>query len=168
MARWKLMNAHYIHCLKTEWEYQETGPGGEPIRKRFLVPRLLDPRDPKCFTNRWGTKDDPEGEIIVCYSGKGEKSDIVIECEPTPDMMPVDDEAKEISAKFTEKWKYKPDIETQTFSQSMIDMFQEKQAELQSKPQQVEVAGLAELVAALTVSTQQTAEMVKSLTVRKI
>lgn len=155
MARWKLMTAHYINVAGTEWEYQETSRGGESIRKRFPVPRLLDPIDPKCWTSRWGTKDDAEGEVIVCHAGKGDPKDTVFTGDPTPDMMPLDDEAKEISGRFTERWKYKPDIDTQSFSQSMINKFEAQMADIQSKPQKVEVDGLADLVTAIGALVEQ-------------
>ena len=57
MARWKLMTPHYLNVEGEEWEYQETNrTTGRPQRTKFPVPRLLDIRDPQCWTNQWGNK----------------------------------------------------------------------------------------------------------------
>ena len=75
MARWKLMTPHYLNVEGESWEYTENDrQTGRPKRVQFPVPRLLDIRDPSCWTNRWGNKDNEDGEIIVCHSGKGEKT----------------------------------------------------------------------------------------------
>lgn len=145
MARWKLMVAHYLNVEGEEWEYTENDrKTGRPKRYKFPVPRHLDPRDPSCWTNAWGPKDNEEGEILVCYKGKGEASDIVFIGDPTPDMLPVDDEAREISASFEHKWKAKPEAMAGDYSQSLIDKFQTEMDELRSKP--AEIPGLADLV----------------------
>jgi len=148
MARWKLMCSHYLNVPGEEWEYQETDRNtGRPIRRKFPVPRLLDIGDPSCWTNSWGNKDNADGEVIVCHEGKGESRDIVFYGDPTPDMVPVDDEAKEISASFEARWKVKPEGMAGDFSQSLVDRFQIEMAEIKSKP--AEVPGLADLVGAI-------------------
>lgn len=146
MARWKLMAAHYLNVEGEEWEYQETNrTTGRPQRVKFPVPRLLDIRDPDCWTNRWGNKDNADGEIIVCYKGKGESSDIVFTGDPTPDMLPVDDEAKEISATYEHLWKARPESMAGDFSQSLVDKFQSEMAAASAK--QAEIPGMADLIA---------------------
>jgi len=159
MARWKLMNAHYLNTVDpVKWEYTEVDrTSGRPIRKQFTVPRLLDPKDPQDWTTRWGNKDNAEGEIIVCQPGKGEAHDIGFLGDPTPDMVPVDDEAKEISASFADHWRYKPDGESGGYSQSLVDKFQSEMAETEAKPATVQVEGLADLVAAIGTLVQQSA-----------
>ena len=149
MARWKLMTSHYLNTvIPTEWEYQETDrKTGRPKRTRFHVPALLDPNDPGCWTNKWGNKDNEEGECIVCHAGKGESGDIEFLGDPTPDMQPVDDEAREISASFEEHWKYKPDSAEQSYSQSLVDQFRSDLIDAQAKP--VEIPGLADLASAV-------------------
>lgn len=148
MARWKLMTPHYLNVPGEEWEYTENDrTTGRPKRLKFQVPRLLDTRDPSNWTNRWGNKDNEDGEIIVCWQGKGEASDIVFIGDPTPDMVPVDDEAREISAKFETRWKAKPEAMAGDYSQSLVDKFQIEMAEQRAKPP--EVPGLAELTAAI-------------------
>jgi hypothetical protein len=163
------MTSHYLRTEGWTWEYQETDrKTGRPKRKSFEVPRYIDILDPGDWTNKWGNKDNEDGEVVVCHKGKGEKDDIVFFGDPTPDMMPQDDEARAISASFEEHWKYKPEQAEVSHSQSMIDNFQVAMAEAQAKPQQVEIAGLAELVAIMAQSQQQTAEMMKTLVHRKL
>jgi hypothetical protein len=164
MARWKLINAHYLNCPGTEWEYNETNrTTGQQVRKRYPVPRLLHPDDPTCWTVREGPRGAETGDIVVCHEGKGQPNDIIFIGDPTPDMIPLDDEATAITASFAEHWRYKPEDSSQTFSQSMIDKFQMEQAALQAKPQSVEVEGMKDLLLALTVATTQNAEMIKHL-----
>lgn len=162
MARWKLMTGHYLNCGTTEWEYMELDQStGEQVRKRFKVPRLLDPLDPKCWNYSWGPKDRVTGEIIVALEGKGQPKDYIIDCEPTPDMTPLDDEAKTISASLEKKWSYKPDSEGGSFADTMINQFHDKMADLQTKP--VEIPGLSDLVKALTASVAQNQQLIESL-----
>jgi hypothetical protein len=160
MARWKLMNAHYLNVPGEQWEYMENDRRtGRPIRTKFNVPRLLDPNDPTCWTNRWGSKDNEEGEVIVCLEGQGDTHDIIFTGDPTPDMVPVDDEARAISAKFELRWNSRPEESAGEYSQSLIDRFQIQMAEVSSKP--VEVPGLADLVSAIN-------GLVKSNDVRRV
>lgn len=158
MARWKLMVSHYLNVDGEEWEYiEQDRTTKRPKRVKFKVPRLLDPNDPACWTQTWGSKGDEDGEIIVCFPGKGESSDLVFYGEPTPDMSPVDSEAKEISASYEARWSFRPEDSAGQYSQSLVDKFQTQLAQAQAKPQTVEVAGLADLVAqigALVASTK--------------
>lgn len=148
MARWKLMTAHYLNTPGEEWEYQETDrQTGRPKRVKFPVPRLLDPKDPTCWTHRCGNRDNEDGEIVVCHEGRGETKDVIFIGDPTPDMVPLDDEAKEISAKFEARWAFKPEDMAGGYSQSLVDKFQVEMAEVENKP--IEVAGLTELVASI-------------------
>ena len=152
MARWKLMCPHYLKVPGEEWEYVENDrTTGRPIRHKFPVPRLLDINDPTCWTNQWGNKDNLEGEIIVCHEGHGEPRDQIFFGDPTPDMVPVDDEAREISASFEKIWQYKPEESSVSHSQSLVDRFQIEMAELRSKP--AEIPGLADLTAAIAGQT---------------
>ena len=147
MARWKLACPHYLNVQGVEWEYNET-KNGKVNRKRFNVPRFLNTADPGDWTTKWGSKDDEEGEIIVCLEGKGERSDIAYIGDPTPDMIPVDDEARAISKTFEGRWAYKPETAEVDFSQSLVDKFEEAMAASQSK--QAEIPGMSDLVGALT------------------
>ncbi len=62
-------------------------------------------------------------------------------------MVPVDDEARAISAKFESLWQAKPENMAGDYSQSLVDRFQLQMAEASAKP--VEVPGLADLVTAI-------------------
>ena len=113
MARWKLTQKHYLNVPGTLWEYTENDRAtGRPKRKQFPVPRFLDPDD----TSDWNYIDmrDPrgnaiDGSIVVAWEGSAKEKDLVFEGQPTPDMVPLDDEAKEISSKL--KVQVSPDQE---------------------------------------------------------
>lgn len=157
MARWKLMTSHYLNVPNEIWEYQETDrTTGKPVRRQFQVPKLLDVNDPQCWTNHWGNRDNAEGEIIVCHEGKGESRDQPFIGDPTPDMIPLDDEAREISASFENIWKIKPERVAGEYSQSLVDRFNIEMMELRARPP--EVPGLTDLIGAIKslVETNQT------------
>lgn len=169
MARWKLMGPHYLNTTgHEEWEYSETDrKTGRPKRMKLPVPRFLDPREPSDWTTSWGRGDDREGEIIVCLPGRGQESDVAFLGDPTPDMVPMDDEAREITAGFTERWRYKPEGTDIPHSQSLIDGMQAQMAELQSKPQTVQVEGLDSLVAIMAESAKNTNALIAALASRR-
>lgn len=167
MARWKLMTGHYLNTHDTEWEYTEQNRStGRPERRRFAVPRFLNPNDPADWNYSWGPKDNQDGEIIVCHAGKGDPKDYVFDGDPTPDMVPLDDDAKVISAKFVERWRYKPDTEVPgSFSQTLVDQFQSEMAQAEAKPMQIE--GLDKLVAAIAESNAQTQKLLQQVIVER-
>lgn len=111
MARWKLMEPHYLDVPGTEWEYMEHSPAGKRVRKVFPVPMHLDPR---------GMSKD----LVVCQPGKGQPGDVEYLGPPTPGMLPIDDEAKKISAGFAAQWKHPIENAAKPFSQSLIDNFE--------------------------------------------
>lgn len=164
MARWKLATPHYLNVTELiEWEYQEVDrKTNRPVRRKFAVPRYLNPLDPSDWTNRWGGGDSADGEVIVCLPGQGHSTDIEFLGDPTPDMIPVDDEAKALSASFEATWRYKPDTALPgDYSQSLVDAFQSEMAEVTSKP--VEIPGLVDLVAAIASQTKQQGELIAHL-----
>jgi hypothetical protein len=164
MARWKLLNPHYINVPGTKWEYKEVDRNtGREVRKDLSVPMFLDPRDPNECNYKWGNRDNQEGEIIVCHEGKGEPRDIVFIGDPTPDMVPLDDEAKAISAKFEKIWDHRPESDLQTFSQSLVDKFQIEIAAAQSKPQAQTIEGMTDLVSAMTKMAETNAQLIAAL-----
>lgn len=182
--RWKLMTSHYLNTKDTEWEYKETDRNtGREKRKQLAVPRFLDINDPGDWTvnlgvdggvSRGGRGPDGQGEIIVCHKDKGLSGDIAFynadgsPGDPTPDMVPVDDEAKVLSASFEDHWRYKPDTAEVSYSQSMINRFEVEKAEVESRPQQVEIAGLNDLVAVMAQSLAQNQELIKTLSSRRL
>lgn len=102
MARWQLTEPHYLNTKDTKWEFEtKNRTTGRSERKQFNVPTHLDPN----IETDWNYQDRignniVDGKIIVCWEGQGEPKDIVFEGPPTPGMLPLDDEAKEISSKF--------------------------------------------------------------------
>ena len=103
MARWKLTEPHYLSVPTERWEHTTTDSRtGKPVRKMFRVPKHLDPR----LEDDWNVRiNGMDGEIHVCYEGKDDPRypdrAIVFEGNPTPGMLPLDDEAKEISGQFS-------------------------------------------------------------------
>ncbi len=149
MARWKLMTAHYLNVAGEEWEYKEQDRKTKrEVRRRIAVPKHLDPLDPTAWNNRWGQGDNEEGEVIVAHAdGAHEDRDHIFIGDPTPDMVPLDDEARALSASFAERWRYKPETSERSYSQSLVDQFQSEMAESRTKP--VEIPGMSDLVAAI-------------------
>ncbi len=111
MARWRLTQKHYLNVPGTEFEYRETTHYGKQVRKNFPVPLYLDPENPgDCNYNAdgesrgMGNQNTP-GEIIVAWADGAERPrDIIFVGDPTIDMVPLDDAAKEVSASMSAKW----------------------------------------------------------------
>lgn len=164
MARWKLMTNHYLNVPNNEWEYTETDrKTNRPIRKKFAVPRYFNILDPGDWSSRWGaTKDNEDGEVIVCHEGKGESTDHVFFGDPTPDMQPIDEEAKTISASLSKKWETRPDFSPGEYSQSLIDKFQMSMAEAQAKSS--EIKGMDELLTSMKGVMESNAQIMVALT----
>lgn len=105
MARWKLLEAHYLNIEDCFWEQVETDrETGRQRRKQYPVPMHLDPKNPADCNYRpaggnvlIGGSSEEVGAIIVCHKGKGERRDLVFYGDPTAGMEPLDDEAREIS-----------------------------------------------------------------------
>lgn len=98
MARWLLKEPHYLNSPRTKWRYTEIDNDGEAQEHEFPVPRLMDPKDPRHWTNK------QTQEIVVCYEGKGNPGDRIFTGPPTPGMDPLDDEAQKISAEHAGSW----------------------------------------------------------------
>jgi hypothetical protein len=156
MARWKLMTPHYIITTDpAEWEEVKL-VGGKQLRIRHPVPRYLDPRDPADWNSRWGSPNNSHivgnenGEIIVCIVGKGAPSDHAVadSTHITPDMMPLDDEARAISDTYADRWSYKPIDSELSFSQAIDNKLNEFK-NLIPEPAPVKIEGFQELMAAM-------------------
>lgn len=162
MARWRLTEQHYLKVPGTKWEYSEVNRvTGKPQRTQFDVPMHLNPNDSADWNHRNGN----EGEIIVCHVGKGQPKDIEFIGQPTPDMIPLDDEAKAISAKIVA-----PNFESNeefpmTFGERLLDDLTKQLADVQSKaaPATSQVEGMGELLTAMTAMMKQNQEMMTML-----
>ena len=169
MARWKLATAHYLNVDGNKWEYTEVSrTTGKQVRHQLQVPTLLNPNDPADYTHKWGRGEEGEGEIIVSRGSSSDPKDIVFLGDPTPDMIPLDDEAREISASFEERWRYKPESADYpgNYSQSLVDKFQLDMAEVSAKPAQVE--GLTDLVSAINEMAKSNQELMRTLAPRRL
>lgn len=126
MARWKLLNPHYLKVRidgeSTEWEQVEVNRDTQKqMRKRYKVPMFLDPNDIGDQNYK------QEGELVICHEGKGLPKDYVFEGPPTPDMEPMDDEARAISDKESAKWIHPIEsLPGQGFGQGLLDEFQKQ------------------------------------------
>ena len=123
--RWELRAKHYLRVPGTEWEYEETSrETGKRMKKKFEVPCFLDPDNP-------GDQTPPgSGVLIVCHEGKGLRTDVVILDPPTPDMEPLDDEARELSDKLRGSWQHPIESLPGNFSQSLIQNFEKQMLEM--------------------------------------
>lgn len=167
MARWRLTGPHYLNVPGTEWEYQELDTRtGRPKRQRFAVPMYLDPQQPP----NW---DKPNGsviELVVCHGTPTVAGDIEFVGEPTPDMVPLDDEAKAMSAKLEEtKWNVKADTLTGSYGEH-LERTLEKQLEQQmalvkhvTSQQVAPVPGMNDLLTAIAGMMAQNQEILARL-----
>lgn len=162
MARWKLAAAHYLNVPGTDWEYKEVDRStGKNIRRTFAVPLVLNPND----LSDCNYKNGDEGEIIVCMPDKGEPRDIVFLGDPTPDMIPLDQEATDLSASFAGKWKHPIDSLPGNYSQSLLDGLQREMAMVQSNQTQANTgsAGVDKLVDAMSKMMEQNQQLLMLL-----
>lgn len=163
--RWRLTAPHYLNVPGTEWHFNQVDrKTGKQVTKRFPVPELLNPNEPADWTHRYNSD---EGEIIVAWEGKtDDPRDKIFVGPPTPDMVPLDEEAKKESGKYVKVWNL-PTDGTPIPDNSSELILNKLQAELQSvseaanKPAQIE--GLGELMAALTAVMKQNAELIAKL-----
>lgn len=92
MARWRLTASHYLNVPGCTYTREETDrETGEIARFTYEVPMLLDIRSPPRRYNQ-------DGYIYVTNKPSGNPRDVHFLGDPTPDMEPQDDEAREISA----------------------------------------------------------------------
>ena len=175
MARWQLNEPHYLNTPGTEWEYNQTDrTTGRQVKKRFPVPQYFHHEDETAWTefttNRMGQRVD--GMIVVTNGNNAKPTDIFFEGEPTPGMIPLDDEAREISGKYS--WPT-PDrmftSEEGTYAMRAMDAFVETQgkvnmqlAEASSRP----VAGMDQFMGAMTQIMKQNQEMIFALTGKQL
>jgi len=111
--RWQLVTPHYLHTAELiEWEHSETDPITQrQNRKRYVVPLYM------------------PADTIVCQ-GHGERGDTEFIGEPTPDMMPLDEEARALSDSLKEKWQVS---DYGVGSESILDNLGKHLAEAMSK-----------------------------------
>lgn len=128
MARWRLTDAHYLNVPGIEWEYKESDrETGRQARKVYHVPLYLNPKN----REDWNYPQD-EAIIVSNREDRAHPRDLVFVGPPTPDMEPIDDEAKAISQDYHDRgvWKHPIENLNMTYSQSMLSEFEQQLAAL--------------------------------------
>jgi len=166
MARWRLAAAHYLMTGDTKWEYSEVDRvTGRPKRVQFDVPRHLNPEDPGDWNyvySKDGFGKADSGEIIVAQ-GEHEPRDIIFQGDPTPDMVPLDDEAKAISAKFADRWKHPIEDLSGTYADALVKDLADEMEEIRAKGASTQVEGMTELLTAMTAMMKQNQDILGML-----
>ena len=96
MARWKLTAKHYLEALQfgqpSEWQREEINvQSGRAFRKTYPVPMFIDPDDPHCINRHLGY-------CVIATEGSDQPGDLIVSnFKPTPDMEPLDEEARQLS-----------------------------------------------------------------------
>lgn len=164
MARWRLAAAHYINTNDTVWEYSEVDrTTGRPKRTQFPVPRLLNPEDPGDWNyvySKDGFGKADTGEIVIAQ-GEHEPKDYIFEGDVTPDMVPLDDAAKKISAASAHKWKYSAENLNGTYADEMMKDLSAQLDDVRTKSAPTE--GMTELLTAMTAMMKQNQDMMAAL-----
>lgn len=102
MARWRLNSPHYLNVKELDGEpveFRYTEQSLTTMRNRsraFPVPLYLDPKDPTLINSEDG--------IVVSDGNHPGPKDYIFLGDPTPEMMPIDDEAEAISEKHRSRW----------------------------------------------------------------
>lgn len=171
MARWKLIEPHYLRVPDTKWEYQEVDRiTGRPKRTQFPVPQYLNPNfedDLKSFGQ--GTGDVSTWDIIVSDGHNSQPKDIIFHekddspGKPTPGMLPLDDEAKAISAKFEKIWA-PPSEEQPSFTAALEEKFLRQMSEIQAGLNQApQDKGFTDFMQSMSAMMQQQTEILAQL-----
>lgn len=164
MARWKLTAPHYLMTdPPTEWEQKETNrETGRQHRVVHKVPRLLHPDDPSDCNY--------QDEIIVSDGHNPQSRDIIFLGEPTPDMEPIDDEAKAITKKFIDSGKWRRKEDGEVFGEALIKEFMTQIARAQSQPVSmggIDTKAFSELQQQVNALVEQNAKLMEQLTAKE-
>src|SRR6266705_3857421 len=168
MARWKLTEAHYLRVPGTKWEYtMQNRTTGRPERKVFDVPLYLNPLDEV----DWNVREGFDGYIAVCHEGKGLPSDREFSGDPTPGMVPLDDEARALTAKF--KWTPTQGTDEESkqasFQNQLLNGLIDQMSDLQTKAtQNVGVPGMEQFMQVMTQMMAQQGAILAALTERVV
>jgi hypothetical protein len=172
MARWKLLQPHHLNVPGTEWEYNETDrKTNKPKRTRFPVPLYLNPLSP----DDWNYGDKDDGDIIVAHdnANAGER-DYLFVGDPTPDMEPLDDEARAISDSFRGRWGDGPieGLPAQGgYSQSLLDSVQKEFADAvagQSKASQAQADQMKDVLSSMAAMMKQNQDLLAMLAADRV
>lgn len=165
MARWKLTASHYLKVEGTFWEQVETDQlTGQQLRKRYPVPLQLDIKDDKMWNDNIVRNLRGEvlgGDIVVAYADKEHgPRDYLFTGDPTPDMFPLDDEAREISETYETIWNARPD-EDISYDKRLIEQLQTKMQPAEAQP--VKIEGLSEILQSMAAMMEQNQQLIATL-----
>jgi hypothetical protein len=166
MARWQLRHNHYLPVEGVFYEHVETANStGESVRMRYPVPRYLDITDPKCWTEFiHGPDGKPvDGKVVICNGVGAKGRDIIYKGDPTPDMDPLDDEAREISDSFRERWSVQSfDVPGQSYAEKILIEMQSKSVD-EAQPSKAQFNQLLEQNAAMIQALTRVAQSLAPL-----
>lgn len=161
MARWRLAAPHYLNVEGTSWEYKEVDrTTGKQKRTMFPVPLHLDPDNPADWTHVYG-KD--SGEIVVAQGKTDDSKAIIFIGKPTPDMVPLDDEAKALSASMAPEWKHPIESLDGSYADAMMKDMQVELADVRSKAGSTQIEGMTELLTAMTAMMKQNQDLLAAV-----
>ena len=176
MARWKLTEAHYLKVHGTAWEYNSIDRRtGRPKREVFSVPLQLDPKSIDDLTKHgqpdpsYPSRDIEDFIIIVTDAAGINQRDVVFEGKPTPGMLPLDDEAKAITAQCAKGiWNPTPgtddDSQRSSFANQVIDDLMGQMNTLKDEVHKApQIEGLNELLGTMSAMMKQNQEILTLL-----
>jgi len=137
MARWRLLEAHYLNIPGIEWEYKEQDrETGRQARRVFPVPLYLDPKDQADWNDR-----ENQWVVVSHHFDKAHPRDHVFVGSPTPAMEPLDDEATSISQSYIDKglWQHPIDNMNMSYTESILSKFEQQLATLLAGQAKVQV-----------------------------
>jgi len=161
MARWYLREKHYLNVPGTEWEYKETDRETQrQVRKVFEVPLYLNPDEPADWNDRVN-----ERIIVSTKFDPASPRDYVFIGSPTPDMIPLDEEAQGITDDFVRRGVWKHPIESldMNYSQSVLSDFERQLATALSNVQKSQPAPSLSLGAVSAEDFRRLQEQVSAL-----
>lgn len=164
MARWKLTEPHYLAVEGIKWEYSEVDRvTGRPKRTQFPVPLHLDPNIDSDWTHR-------ELEAIIVSNGhNADPKDLIYTGPVTPGMLPMDDEAKALTAQAAkDKWRptqgLDPESQNESYTNKLLSGFIDQMTLAQTTVQQApQIAGLEEMLKSLTAVMAQQTQLIAAL-----
>ncbi|TXH51063.1 MAG: hypothetical protein E6Q97_19170 [Desulfurellales bacterium] len=107
MPTWELAQPHYLQTPEGEWEYSEQNrDSGKMGRKRFTVPVYFDKGT--ILTNVESEANERRGIFYAQFE------------KPTPDMIPLDDEARKLTEEVMHNYDHPIDSLPGEFSGSML------------------------------------------------
>lgn len=167
MARWKLTEPHYLQVEGIKWEYSEVDRvTGRPKRTQFPVPLHLDPNIESDATHR---HDAWSWDICVSDGHNADPKDLIYTGPVTPGMLPLDDEAKAITAKAAkDKWcptaGLDPESQNESYTNKLLSGFIDQMTLAQTSAQQApQIAGLEEMLKSMTAIMAQQTQLLAAL-----